>query len=210
MQNVSITRIMTSYPTTVEPNSSVAAAERLMREKGCHHLPVVEGIKVVGLLNAHDLLKALVLRGDARESDSELLRRPSLQKHRVADVMQRNVRSLPHSATLLDAAIELRPGDTHAIPVLGADGRLIGLVTAGDVMQALIDELRRPAASPPATRQAQPAAHDEEDTERKALREVYRAVRNYLGSGRAEIEHGRLLRAANRAREALRTADVEI
>ena len=99
MQNVSITRIMTSSPATVEPGASVAAAEQLMRRSGCHHLPVVEGIKVIGLVTAHDLLKALVLRGaDARESDSELLRRTSLQNHRVADGMQRNVRSLPHSA----------------------------------------------------------------------------------------------------------------
>lgn len=114
MRNVSITRIMTSSPTTIEPNASVAAAKRLMRDAGYHHLPVLEGVKVIGLLCAHDLLKALVLRAEATESDSELLRRTTLQNRRVADIMQRNVRTLPHSATLLDAAMELRSADTHA------------------------------------------------------------------------------------------------
>jgi hypothetical protein len=33
------------------------------------------------------------------------------------------------------------------------------------------------------------------------LRQVYRAVRNYLESGRAELEHTRLLQAVNAARE---------
>jgi CBS domain-containing protein len=210
MQNVSITRIMTSSPTTIEPNASVAAAERLMREAGYRHLPIVEGVRVIGLLSAHDLLKALVLRAEATESDSELLRRTTLQNRRVADIMQRNVRTLPHSATLLDAAMELRSADIRAIPVLGADARLIGIVTATDIMQTLVDELRQRTASPSAVRQAVPAAREIEDPERKALRDVYRAVRNYLRSGQAEIEHGRLLRAANVAREALRAADVEL
>jgi hypothetical protein len=35
-------------------------------------------------------------------------------------------------------------------------------------------------------------------------------VRNYLGSGRAEIEHTRLVQAADRARDALRAAGVEL
>jgi CBS domain-containing protein len=181
-----------------------------MRNTGCHYLPVVEGVRVIGLLAAHDLLKALVLRPDSAESDSELLRRTTLQNRRVADIMQRNVRSLPHNATLLDAAMGLRSADTHAIPVLGGDGRLIGIVTATDVIQALVDELRQPAASPSSARHSVPAAREDEDPERKALRDVYRAVRNYLRSGRAEIEHGRLLRAASLAREALRVADVEL
>ena len=200
---------MTSSPTTIEPNASAAAAEQLMRERGCHHLPVVEGIKVVGLLAAHDLLKALVLRTDAVESDSELLRRTTLQNRRVADIMHRNVRTLSHSASLLDAAIELARGEGHAIPVVGPDGRLIGIVTSTDVMQALVEELRQSAASPQAARPAAVSGRAEEP-ELRALRDVYRAVRNYLGSGRAEIEHSRLLRAANRAREALHAADVEI
>jgi CBS domain-containing protein len=210
MQNVAITGIMTSSPRTIEQSASVAAAQKLMRETGCHHLPVVEGIKVIGLLAAHDLLKALVLRAEAAETDSELLRRTALLNRRVADIMQRNFRWLPHSATLLDAALELRSADTRALPVLGADGRLIGIVTATDLMQALVDELRQPAVSASPGRPAQPAPRAADDPERKALRDVYRAVRNYLRSGRAEIEHGRLLRAAAVAREALRTADVEI
>jgi CBS domain-containing protein len=208
MRNVSITRIMTPSPTSIGPHASVAAAERLMRERGCHHLPVVEGVKVIGLLASHDLLKALVLRAEAIESDSELLRRTTLQTRQVADIMQRNVHVLPHSATLLDAAVELAGGASKAIPIVGADGRLIGIVTAADVLQALVDELRHAPSVEHAPRTVPAAGAD--DPEIKALRDVYRAVRSYLGSGRAEIEHGRLLRAANRARDALRAVEVEL
>ena len=179
-----------------------------MRERRCHYLPVVEGTTVIGLLAAHDLLKALVLRTEVGEADSELLRRATLQSRRVSDIMQRVVNALPHTATLLDAASELASG-SHALPVSGADGRLIGLVTSTDVIQALVDDLRQGEGRPQPAR-LDASAHDSSEPELRALREVYRAVRNYLASGGAEIEHGRLLKAANRAREAVRAAHAEL
>ena len=49
MQDVPIAQVMTPAPATVEPGDSVATAERLMRERRCQHLPVVEGFRVVGM-----------------------------------------------------------------------------------------------------------------------------------------------------------------
>lgn len=40
-----------------------------------HHMPVVEGGQVVGMLAPQDLIKALVLRPESTEPDAELLRR---------------------------------------------------------------------------------------------------------------------------------------
>jgi CBS domain-containing protein len=210
MQNVSIAQVMTPGPATIEPTSSVAAAEQLMRERRCQHLPVVAGLKVVGMLAAHDLLKALILRSDTGEPDSELLRQTSLENRHVADIMQRNVRVLPQTATLLDAARSLSVGGFHALPIVAADGRVVGLVTSTDLIQALADDLQRAASSTAQPAPAAAPAHELGDPQIKALREVYRAVRNYLRSGRAEIEHSRLLQAANRAREALHAANIDI
>jgi len=212
MDNVSITRVMTPAPATVEPTASVADAERLMRERHCHHLPVVKSGKVVGMLARLDLLKALVLRGDASEADSELLRRTSLQHRQVADVMQRNVRELTQTATLFDAVRALGGGGFHALPVIAADGQLVGIVTSTDVLQVLAEELQRAGVG--ASRTPAPdnvrAVQDVGDPQVRALRDVYRAVRAYIGSGRAELEHGRLLQATERARDALRAANIEL
>ncbi|HZL96866.1 MAG TPA: CBS domain-containing protein, partial [Vicinamibacterales bacterium] len=61
MKDISIARVMTPAPAVVEATATVVAAERLMREHRCHHIPVVEAGKVIGMLATHDLLKALVL-----------------------------------------------------------------------------------------------------------------------------------------------------
>jgi len=212
MQNVPIAQVMTPAPATVEPSDSVAAAERLMRERRCQHLPVVEGTKVVGMLSAHDLLKALVLRAESTEDDSELLRRTSLDHRHVGDVMQRNVRALPQNSSLLDATRALSGGGFHALPVVSSDGRVVGIVTSTDIIQTLAEDLQRSASAAQAAQAPRAASTGTElgEPQVKALREVYRAVRNYLRSGRAEIEHTRLLQATNRAREALSAANVDI
>jgi CBS domain-containing protein len=211
MQNVPIAQVMTPGPATVEPSDSVATAERLMRERRCQHLPVVEGLRVVGMLSAHDLLKALVLRAESGEADSELLRRTSLDHRHVGDVMHRNVRALPQNSTLLDATRALSRGGFHALPIVASDGRVVGMVTSTDIIQALTDDLEHAASE---AAQSTPASAIETpslgEPQIKALRDVYRAVTNYLRSGRAEIEHTRLLQAANRAREALHAVSTDV
>jgi CBS domain-containing membrane protein len=210
MQNVPIAQVMTPGPATVEPTDNVATAERLMRERRCQHLPVVEGSKVVGMLAAHDLLKALVLRAESGEPDSELLRRTSLEHRHVGDIMQRNVRVLAPNATLLDATRALSGGGFHALPIVSPDGRVVGIVTSTDIIQALAEELQRAASGTAHPTHAEAPPQELGEPQVRALREVYRAVRNYLRSGRAEIEHTRLLQATNRAREALHAANIDI
>jgi IMP dehydrogenase/acetoin utilization protein AcuB len=212
VKNVSIARVMTSAPATVAPTATIVEAERLMRENACHHLPVVEAGKVVGMLAAVDLLKALVLRPDAAELDAELLRRAPLGTRHVVDVMQRNVRVLPQTATLLDAARALATGAFHAVPVVAADGRPAGIVTSTDVIEALAEGLEQASGGEPAPPTARPGASAEDAHAPlvQGLRELYRAVRNYLSSGRAEIEHTRLVQAADRARDALHSAGIRL
>jgi CBS domain-containing protein len=58
MRNEPISRVMTPAPATVGPSETVAAAERLMRERGFHHVPVVDGGRLLGMVGSPDLLKA--------------------------------------------------------------------------------------------------------------------------------------------------------
>jgi len=45
---------MTAEPVAVSPNTSVAAAALLARQYGIHHLPVVEGVRPIGMLRLDD------------------------------------------------------------------------------------------------------------------------------------------------------------
>jgi CBS domain-containing protein len=204
MRDVSIHRIMTPAPATLEPTATVLVAERLMRERGCHHVPVVHRGRVVGMLARQDLLKALVPRAD---SDGAASSRGDLAARHVRDVMQPDVQVLSQTSTLLDAARVLASGDFHALPVVAADRRLLGIVTSTDVIRALVDDLAPAGGSESA---GVAAAEDGTDPVTRALREVYRAARNYLHSGRAEAEHSRLLRSVEHARDVLHAANLDL
>ncbi len=171
-----------------------------MREQGCHHVPVVDGARVLGMLSAHDLVKALVLRRPF--DDAEVLGQSTLKQRRVEEVMQRNVLVLPQSSSVLDAARALSKGEVHALPVVTLDGALCGIVTSTDLIEALADALEHPVAS--ADTDAPASGPAVSDLELRALRDLLAAAVRYLESGRGDLEHGRLLQAVNRAREATR------
>jgi CBS domain-containing protein len=198
VRNPRISGIMTAAPATVSPDDDIGAAERVMRERRCHHAPVVRDGRLVGMVTAGELLKALVLRP---QSGPE-----SVETQRVADLMRRNVVALPETATLRDAAVALARGSMHALPVVRADDVLVGIVTSTDLIETLVEDLSHPAPEPSTSDGAQ--THT--TPQAKRLREVYEAAQRYLESGRAEIEHGRLVQAVDRAREALTRSATQI
>jgi CBS domain containing-hemolysin-like protein len=171
---------------------------------------VVHRGRVVGMLGRQDLLKALVLGPRREAADSSPLGRAALQARHVAEVMQHDVKVLTEASTLFDAARVLAAGDFHALPVVTPDGHLIGIVTSTDLVQVLAEDLEHAGSSAAAASTGVQGAPESSDREARALHEVYRAARNYLRSGHAEAEHSRLLQAVEHAREALRTANVDL
>jgi CBS domain-containing membrane protein len=204
MKNESISRVMTASPMTVSPSDKVSVAERIMRETGAHHVPVVdEDGKVIGMLGFQDLLRALVLESDPERP----LKQGALSGISVDQVMQRKVVTLPQTATLLDAARGLTKGNFHAIPVVAPGGVLAGIVTSSDLIASLADAVEHPVAEESAVDSERAGDSDEQV---RLLRQVYRATLHYLESGRGDIEHARLLRAVASARERIVPGDLPI
>ena len=204
MKDQPISRVMTPEPATVEPSYSIAAAERVMRERRCHHVPVLddEG-RIVGMISARDLLKALVVDSD----EAGPLKLGTLKQLRVADVMRQKIVVLPETATLLDAAKALVNGAFHALPVVAPGGVLAGIVTSSDLIATLADAVEQPVAEKPT------ADLDEEevfDEQVRLLRQVYQATIHYLKSGHGEIEHTQLLQAVTQAQERIAQPELSI
>jgi acetoin utilization protein AcuB len=197
--------VMTRTPATVSPDSSVAEAHRLMQELGCHHLPVVQHGSLVGMLSASDIVKALVPAPGSPPSRSGAA---LLQERRVSGIMSRRVTSLPHDATLEEAARKLATGDFHALPVVGPGGALVGILTARDLAELLVASLAGPDPDP---EPAPPVPAEGPAAQRARVQtELYQAVKLYLCSGRGDLEHGRLQRAFDAARECLESGQHEI
>ena len=131
MRDFPIDRIMTPDPATVGPQDSIILARRLLDSNFIHHLPVVEGGRLVGIVSSSDLLKLHLL--DDHHSIYERVT--------VDQIMETNVVVINKGSTLRDAAEKLCMGHFHALPVVDRRRHLIGIVTASDLIGELLKML---------------------------------------------------------------------
>ena len=66
-----VREIMTADLVTAGPNDSIEQVNLLMHRHRIHHLPVVEGGRVLGMLSAHDVLEELVVEEEEQIHDLE-------------------------------------------------------------------------------------------------------------------------------------------
>ena len=120
MMNEPLSSIMTKEVVTVGPNDSLDKVRALLLSKRMHHLPVVEGHKLVGLLTTYDLFK--------------LERSAGLQDVWVKDAMTTKLATLePHQKVGIAAEVFLE-NLFHAIPIVEGD-KLVGIVTTLDILK---------------------------------------------------------------------------
>jgi CBS domain-containing protein len=114
--------VMTTNVRTVSPVESAEAAWNQMSLYGIHHLVVMDGSDVAGVLSARDL------GGDRGES---------LRKGKnVSELMNDGVLSAKPETTLRQAANLMRGRAIGSLPVL-EDGKLKGIVTVSDLLELI-------------------------------------------------------------------------
>ena len=128
MRDIAIDKVMTSDPATVSPQSSAAEARRLLESNVIHHLLVVEGDRLVGIVSSSDLLKLHLL-----DDKMAIFTRAT-----VDQIMETNVTVLGKHSTLREAVEKLSMGNFHALPVVDRKRRLLGIVTSTDLMNELM------------------------------------------------------------------------
>jgi CBS domain-containing protein len=113
---------------------SVSEAARLMRERHVGCLVVVDetekGRVVVGMLTDRDIVTAIV----AKDVDPRTLR--------VGDAMSSDLVTAREGDSILDVLGLMRRKGVRRIPVVDADGVLVGLVALDDMLVVVADELR--------------------------------------------------------------------
>jgi len=133
--------VMTRDLATLRDGDTMDLADGLMSAARVRHLPVVdEDYRLMGLVTHRDLLRATVqMCGgmDARERAAFLRRVP------IDTIMQRDVRTVTDEMTIVDAAHIILEGKFGCLPVVDADGRLVGLVTEHDFVLLVVRLLSR-------------------------------------------------------------------
>lgn len=136
-RNDPISHLMTRHVISVHHGDPISKVRSLVREHGVHHIPVVDGDQLVGIITWSDILR--ISFGDAfgtdeREVDATLDHTLTLEQ-----VMKRNPVTLQETATVREAAEILATSDFHSLPVVNG-GKLVGMVTTTDLIRYLLEQ----------------------------------------------------------------------
>jgi len=195
MRDTSIDRIMTTNPVVIGPGDSAAKARELLATSAIHHLPVVEGGKLVGIVSSADLLKLYVLDDEVALSTLAT----------VSQIMELKLVVLSTTATLRDAAEKLMHGGFHALPVVDDDRKLVGIVTSVDLIDALLKAL--PVGDGSIVKAPEHSLSDLMEDNRLML-QACNAAELYVRSGHAEHEHSVLIKCLADVRRRKESVDV--
>jgi len=118
---------MSRLPSEVDRREPLDAAIRTLREHGCHHVPVMDGPHLVGIVSRQDLHEALLKHGDG------------VAKLSVGDVATPDPLTVGPTTPIVEVARAMV--DRGVGSALVTDGGvLVGIFTSNDAVK-LIAEL---------------------------------------------------------------------
>jgi len=120
---------------TIEPAAPLAAAVNLLGQRRVGAV-VVTGPdrRIAGILSERDIIRALA------EGGARMLETP------VADIMTRRVVTCSERDTVAELMERMTTGRFRHLPVV-EQGRLVGIVSIGDVVKRRVEEMERDAAA---------------------------------------------------------------
>ena len=147
----SIDAIMSTNLVTVAPSATLAEARTLMQDHRIHHIPVMEGDQLVGLVTLTNVLAATdsFLRDDKSRIHANEIG--------IADAMVTDVATVDVNASLRHAALFLERHKIGCLPVLD-DSKLVGIITDTDFVGVAINLLEQ-------IEETEPVDEDFEDEE---------------------------------------------
>ena len=114
---------------TVGAGDTMVSLRNILREHQISGAPVVDGDRIVGIVSIEDLIRSLLER---HESD------------RVGERMSTDVVTLFDDEPLVAALNQFRGRGFGRFPVVDREsGRLVGIITKGDILRALLSRLER-------------------------------------------------------------------
>lgn len=136
MAPVLVKHLMTSPVVTFFAEQTLPLADEIMRLKHFRHLPVVDDAGLlVGLISHRDLLAAEI----STQSGLGRAQRLAIQQDvRVRDIMTAEVWTVGPEVRASAAAATLLDHRYGCLPVVEADGRLVGIVTERDFLKFAI------------------------------------------------------------------------
>lgn len=126
---------MTVNPITVSPDTMIATALELMREKSINRIPVVKDEKLVGIITERKLME---VSPSSATSLSIFEINYLLSKTKVEQVMTKKVVTVAPDDLLEVAALKMRDNRVGGLPVV-ENGKVVGIITESNIFDAFIE-----------------------------------------------------------------------
>lgn len=145
-----VSEFMTRDVISVAEDESIKKVFKLMDKHGILGLPVVgKDGAVIGIVTESDLVahfttletpRAISILGSIVYLDNLLDFNKSLKEHCaeiIKEIMSKDVITVMHDATLLDAINLMDKNEVSRLPVIGEKGNLAGIVTRSDIVHQI-------------------------------------------------------------------------
>jgi CBS domain-containing membrane protein len=146
--------IMSRDLVTVSHSTPLEDAWALLRERRIKALPVVDNdFRIVGIVTLADFMRAAELQGQGYQGMDARLRKllgaigPSGKPPVVGQIMTRQVRVAGMQRYLVDLVPLFGGSGHHHLPIIGDDGRLVGIITQSDMVAALFEPPAAPSGA---------------------------------------------------------------
>ena len=136
-KNDSISKIMTTNIIAVHQGQKLSDVRHIIVDSNIHHVPVVDGKKLVGLISFTDLIKLnIVISGaDERTIDSIVD-----QQFTIQDIMTTELTTVKNTNSVRQASKILAESNFHSLPVINEQEEIVGIVTMTDLIQYFNDQ----------------------------------------------------------------------
>ncbi len=126
---------MTRKPAVVGPSDHLEIVQEIFEKYGFHHVPVVEAGHLAGIVSYTDYLRVIQeIYGSAAEQQQN---QNLLQTVQVRQVMTDHPVCLSPNDTVEDALRIFKTNHFHAIPVVEANQKLVGILSTHDLIKVL-------------------------------------------------------------------------
>src|SRR3954471_15195307 len=111
----------------VAPDDTVLHALRVMVERNIRAVLVLDGDRLAGIMTEHDYAREVELKGR------------TAGETRVREIMTADLVTVGPDASVVQCNLLLHSHRIHHLPVV-EDGRVLGMISAHDVLEELVDE----------------------------------------------------------------------
>ena len=146
--------VMNSNVVSCKPDDTVREAARVLKENNISGAPILEGEELVGIVSEGDLLKLLILpeKGELwLPSPFEVIEVPirelfgweetkkmlsDVGSTKIEEIMTKDVHTISSEASVEEASEHMIRHRINRLPVT-EDGRIVGIITRGDIIKGL-------------------------------------------------------------------------